>query len=72
MNKVDSNGDIVPSTTPMDILKGIQTCKWIEDDCDAGAYKTGCKQMFIMLEPPLASNGFNYCVYCGKKIEESK
>jgi len=46
-----------------------QTCRWTKDD---GTWFSGCAEAFnfgISDESPL-KNGFKFCPFCGRKIEE--
>ena len=44
-------------------------CLWASVD---GSHETGCGEVFLSLDQmPLAENGFKFCIFCGKMIEES-
>ena len=45
------------------------TCKWKYDE-NYNMYETDCENAFIFLEGRKSDNGFLFCPYCGKKIEE--
>ena len=47
-------------------------CIWKEEkglDVD-GVYKTGCDNMFTIMEGNPKANNFKYCPYCGKALKE--
>ena len=46
------------------------TCKWEYDDIH-DYYETECENAFVFIEGRNTDNGFIYCPYCGRKIEES-
>lgn len=46
-----------------------ETCKWKYDEC-YNMYETDCENAFIFNEGRKSDNGFLFCPYCGKKIEE--
>ena len=45
-------------------------CAWTWDN-DVGAYKTKCNRA-MYFEGCERDDGFNYCPYCGKRIEEKE
>lgn len=45
------------------------TCKWKYDE-NYNMYETDCENAFIFVEGRKSDNGFLFCPYCGKKIEE--
>ena len=45
------------------------TCKWKYDE-NYNMYETDCENAFIFIEGRKSDNGFLFCPYCGKKIEE--
>ena len=48
-------------------IKG--NCKWKYDEY-YNMYETDCEHAFIFIEGRKSDNGFLFCPYCGKKIEE--
>ena len=45
-------------------------CKWKYDE-NYNMYETDCEHAFIFIEGRKSDNGFLFCPYCGKKIEEA-
>ncbi len=45
-------------------------CTWHEDD--DGHWHTDCKQMFTLFDGTPVENGFGFCPYCGKELEEER
>lgn len=43
-------------------------CEWWEDS--DGVWWTGCDESFVVNEGGPAYNGFRYCPYCGRPLEE--
>lgn len=48
-------------------------CVWKENETyfDEGDYTTGCGQPHFFSEGEIKENGYKYCPYCGKQIEEA-
>ncbi len=46
------------------------TCIWHQDGNESEVYDTACKQTFCTLDETPKKSGFNYCCYCGKKLEQ--
>lgn len=44
------------------------TCKWTEDE--NGAWDTGCGKMFEFTVGGPEENGFQFCPYCGRPVDE--
>ena len=46
-------------------------CRWKEhkDNDELGIYDTDCGETFFFSEGTAKENKFNYCPYCGKRIE---
>lgn len=54
-------------------MKNNETCKWeLQDDWpdDQQYYSTHCDNAQQFSEGTLLENGYKYCPYCGKEIEE--
>lgn len=47
-------------------------CKWVLDDDDSNTYLTSCGELFCIENGTPKENYFNFCVYCGRKLEVSK
>lgn len=43
-----------------------EICKWKENE--NGAWETECGEIFEFTAGTPRENGFNHCVYCGKKL----
>ena len=49
-------------------MKPRRTCKWTEDD--EGNWDLECGEKFEVSSGLPSENGFLFCLYCGKHIEE--
>lgn len=47
-------------------------CKWTLENDDWNIYNTSCSNSFCIEEGMPKGNGFNYCIYCGKELEEDE
>jgi hypothetical protein len=63
-------GDVFENEQTYNKMK--ETCKWKLDDNENGAsvYYTSCDNAHIFSEGTLGDNNYNFCPFCGKKIEE--
>ena len=43
-------------------------CNWGEDD--AGVWETDCGHSFEFIDGGPDENGFSFCPYCGKRLEQ--
>jgi hypothetical protein len=49
------------------------TCKWYpEDSYDNEHFSTSCEEIQHFSDGDIQSNGYKFCPYCGKEIEEVK
>ncbi len=48
-----------------------KTCTWYQDGDDSDVWATECSEFFCIIEDTPKENGFKYCCYCGKPLEES-
>lgn len=47
----------------------VETCEW-KEDCDS-VWDTSCGYVFGILDGgPPSESGFNFCIFCGKPLEE--
>lgn len=54
------------------MTKQSPTCLWSqEDDIDSDFYGTSCGHYFSIIDGTPNDNGFKFCVFCGKPIEQS-
>jgi len=47
-------------------------CGWSRQDDDETVWDTGCGKCFYFEAGAPAEDGFNFCPYCGKKIDASQ
>ena len=47
-------------------------CIWEQDDYESDCWSTTCKQYFSLNEGTPKENGFIFCVFCGKKVEQKE
>ena len=47
------------------------TCTWTQDDDGSDTWHTGCGHMFTLTDDTPEGNGFKFCCFCGKGLEES-
>ena len=48
----------------------IEKCRWVLDSFN-GYHYTDCSHAFIFNEEGAEENGFKFCPFCGKELEES-
>ena len=51
-------------------VQELRYCVWTEDQC--GNWWTGCGNGFAIAEGTPVENGFRYCLYCGRKLQEKR
>ena len=47
----------------------MEKCEWRYDGLD-DFYETSCGDLFSVMEGTPSDNGFKFCPYCGKGLEE--
>jgi rRNA maturation endonuclease Nob1 len=47
-------------------------CEWTLEDEDNGTWATKCERFFSLITGTPKVNGFDFCPYCGKPIEEKQ
>ena len=44
-------------------------CQWTDMGDDFGGWETGCGEAFTFAADGIEENGFNFCPYCGGRID---
>ncbi len=45
-------------------------CTWTQDDDESDTWDTSCGGAFTLIDDTPENNGFKFCCYCGKKVEQ--
>ena len=49
-----------------------EVCEWAQNGDETGYYSSGCWGRFYFNDYGIVGNGFKFCPFCGKVIEEIK
>lgn len=48
----------------------MKPCNWKQEDSDCDTYGTDCGHYFSVTDGTPEENGFRFCVYCGRPLEQ--
>ena len=49
-----------------------EVCKWTQEDDETGNYNSDCGGTFSFNDNGVVENGFEFCPFCGKDVQEVK
>lgn len=50
----------------------VRKCGWAQEDEDSGVWYTDCNNIFRFEEGTPQDNNFNFCCFCGDKLDQQE